>query len=80
MKRSFRTQLTVVAALLLAAACGGSGSTSSSSNGGATAPGVTSDAIQIGTTNAETGNVSGTTTSRQQGAQEDTHGGAPWGW
>lgn len=69
MKRSFRTQLTVVAALLLAAACGGSGSTSSSSNGGATAPGVTSDAIQIGTTNAETGNVSGPATSSQQGAQ-----------
>lgn len=67
MKRSIGLPLTA-AAVLLAVACGGGASTSSS-NGGATAPGVTSDTIQVGTTNAETGNVSGPATLTQAGAQ-----------
>ena len=69
MKRSPRLPLAAFAAVLLAAACGGSASPSSSSNGGATAPGVTSDAIQIGTTSALTGNVSGPATLTESGAQ-----------
>jgi branched-chain amino acid transport system substrate-binding protein len=56
-----------VLAALVITACGGS--TSSSSSGGATAPGVTSNAIQIGTTNAETGVVSASASLTQAGAQ-----------
>jgi ABC-type branched-subunit amino acid transport system substrate-binding protein len=69
MKRSVWLPCTVVAAALLATACGGGASTTSSANGGATAPGVTSDTIQVGTTNAVTGNVSGPATLTQSGAQ-----------
>jgi branched-chain amino acid transport system substrate-binding protein len=68
MRRSLRLS-TAVAALLLGAACGAGASPSSSSSGGATAPGVTSDAIQIGTTSALTGNVSGPATLTEAGAQ-----------
>ena len=68
MKRSIGQPLTAVA-VLLAVACGGGASSSSASNGGATGPGVTSDTIQIGTTNAQTGNVSGPATLTQAGAQ-----------
>jgi len=68
MKRSRWPFSAVIAAALVAAACGGS-APSPSGNGGATAPGVTSDTIQIGTTNAETGNVSGPATLTQAGAQ-----------
>ncbi|HLH70493.1 MAG TPA: ABC transporter substrate-binding protein [Candidatus Dormibacteraeota bacterium] len=57
----------VALATLVVAACGGSAS--SSSSGGATAPGVTSTAIQIGTTNAETGVVSASASLTQAGAQ-----------
>jgi branched-chain amino acid transport system substrate-binding protein len=69
MKRSLRLPFAAAAAVLMAAACGGSAPTTSSNNGGATAPGVTSDTIQIGTTNAETGNVSGPATLTNAGAQ-----------
>jgi branched-chain amino acid transport system substrate-binding protein len=68
MKRTLWLPLTVAATLLMAAGCGGSASTSSS-NGGSTAPGVTSDAIQIGTTNAETGVVSASASLTKAGAQ-----------
>jgi ABC-type branched-subunit amino acid transport system substrate-binding protein len=69
MKRSRSLPMTAAAAVLLVAACGGGGPTAPSSNGGATAPGVTADTIQVGTTNAETGNVSGPATLTQAGAQ-----------
>ena len=68
MKRTLRLPLTAVATLLLAAGCGGS-APGSSSNGGATAPGVTGDAIAIGTTNAETGVVSAPASLTKAGAQ-----------
>ncbi len=55
-------------ATLVIAACGGSASPSQT-GGGATAPGVTSNAIQIGTTNAETGVVSASASLTQAGAQ-----------
>lgn len=62
--------LAAATTVLLAAACGSSASTSSSSsNGGATAPGVTADAIQLGTTNAQTGVVSGPASLSQAGSQ-----------
>jgi len=69
MKRSFWLLSTAVAAVFVVAACGGSGTATSSGNGGATAPGVTSDTIQIGTTSALTGNVSGPATLTTNGAQ-----------
>ncbi|HXM56562.1 MAG TPA: ABC transporter substrate-binding protein [Candidatus Dormibacteraeota bacterium] len=68
MKRTLRLPLSAVATLLLAAGCGGS-APGSSSNGGATAPGVTGDAIAIGTTNAETGVVSAPASLTKAGAQ-----------
>ena len=67
MRRSFWLLSTAVAAVFLVAACGGSGT--ATSGGGATAPGVTSDTIQIGTTSALTGNVSGPATLTTNGAQ-----------
>lgn len=69
MKRTLWLPLTAAATLLLAAGCGGSASPSSSGNGGATAPGVTGDTIQLGTTNAVTGAVSGPASLTQAGAQ-----------
>ncbi len=69
MKRTLWLPLTAAATLLLAAACGGSAPGSSSSNGGATAPGVTTDTIQVGTTNAETGIVSASASLTKAGAQ-----------
>jgi ABC-type branched-subunit amino acid transport system substrate-binding protein len=69
MKRSFWLSSAALTAALLVAACGGSPAPTSSSNGGATAPGVTADTIQIGTTNAQTGIVNGPATLSQAGAQ-----------
>lgn len=60
-------RLGVAALALVAAACGGS--TSSNSSGGATAPGVTGNTIEIGTTNAQTGVVSAESSLTQAGAQ-----------
>jgi branched-chain amino acid transport system substrate-binding protein len=68
MKPTLWLPLTAAATVLLAAGCGG-GAPTSSSNAGATAPGVTSDTIQLGTTNAETGGVSGPASLSQAGAQ-----------
>jgi branched-chain amino acid transport system substrate-binding protein len=50
------TALAAIAGLVLISACGGAASSQGTAqNGGATAPGVTGDAIQIGTSNALTG-------------------------
>jgi branched-chain amino acid transport system substrate-binding protein len=69
MKRRFWLPLTAAATLLLAAGCGGSAPAPSTGNGGATAPGVSSDTIQVGTTNAETGIVSASASLTKAGAQ-----------
>ena len=69
MKRTLRLPMLAAAAVLLTAACGGSASPTSSDNGGATAPGVTGDTIQVGTTNADTGIVSGPASLSRAGAQ-----------
>ena len=67
MKGPHRLRLAAAALALVAAACGGS--TSSSSGGGSTGPGVSSNTIEIGTTNAETGVVSASASLTQAGAQ-----------